>query len=102
LTSKLLLLLKIIGDAAAYRTFGNQYVESSEHWKLKMPAQIAAGKHFDRLCNTFLELSKNAYIKRGEFLIAISNMLYQINHDMPAGLTKLKEEKVVGKREVRR
>jgi DNA polymerase III delta prime subunit len=77
------LLSKIVGDAAALRTFGMKYVEESERWKWKNPAAIAEGKNFDKLCDTILRLGKTAYLKRGDWQIEMSNLLLA-----PAGVSE--------------
>jgi DNA polymerase III delta prime subunit len=99
------LILKIVGDAATYRVFGTKFVDESEKWKWKTPGMLAEGPHFDRLCAVLLDLSKNAYIKRGEFTMTISNMLHEISR-VPTGTVQIREEtltdgkKVVARRQV--
>lgn len=73
------LLIKIIGDAATYRTFGTQFVEDNEKWKWSNPKKVSEGRYFDKLCYVFQSLSKNAYIKRGEWQLEISNYLYEVS-----------------------
>jgi DNA polymerase III gamma/tau subunit len=77
------LIVKIIGDAAAYRTFGLKYVEDSEKWKWKNPIAIAEGKNFDKLCEAVLQLGKSAYLKRGDWQIIMSNLIKQ-----PSGIVE--------------
>ena len=72
------LLYKIIGDAAVYRVFHNQFVDESDKWKWKYPASISTGKYFSELCETFKEISQSAYIQRGKWQIELSNFLYKI------------------------
>jgi len=81
------LLLKVIGDASTYRTFGLQFIEDSEKWKWKYPAQIADGKYFSELETVFIELSKNAYLKRGEYQIALTRFFRYVLGDNYAGVT---------------
>jgi len=72
------LLIKIIGDAATYKAFGLKYVDESEQWRWKTPIEIANGPFFRELSDAFLSLADNAYIKRGEYQLIISNMLCKI------------------------
>jgi len=81
------LLLKIIGDASTFRTFGFKFIDDAEKWKWKLPAEIAAGQYFDGMANAFLELADKAYLKRGEYQLVISNLLYNITKYTPPGIT---------------
>lgn len=86
---KLPLLLMVMGNAAAYAAFGDAYIDSHEKWKWKQPAEIANGPHFQKLCDTFDNLATKAYIKRGEWLMALSRFLLEVNEKAPAGVSKL-------------
>jgi len=89
------LLMKIIGDASTYQTFGTSFVDETEKWKWKYPAQVASGVHFNELCKVFSRLAQNAYIKRGEWQMEISKFLYDIKEqkNLVKGVTE--EKKVV-------
>jgi DNA polymerase-3 subunit gamma/tau len=82
------LLIKIIGDAATYKAFGTKYVIESDRWKWKNPAMIAEGAYFNRLCEVFQGLGQTAYIKRGDWQIALSNFISGIK---PGGVTQIRE-----------
>jgi hypothetical protein len=72
------LLIKIIGDAATYKAFGTKYVIESDRWKWKNPDMIAEGAYFNRLCEVFQGLGQNAYIKRGDWEIALCNFISEL------------------------
>jgi len=95
------LLLKIIGDASTYQVFKTKFVDEGEKWKWNYPAQVANGKHFNELAQVFIDLSKNAYIKRGEFQIALTAFLKGVEPavEVPTGVTmEPAPEKVVRRR----
>jgi len=72
------LLLNILGDARTYGSFGKLFNEDENKWKEKLPASLFAGKYFHYIENTFLELGRTAYIRRGDWKIAISRLVNQI------------------------
>ena len=72
------LLLNIIGDARTYSAFKKLFNEEENKWKEKLPASLAAGKYFSEIENTFLQLGESAYIRRGDWKIAISRLVYKI------------------------
>ena len=69
------LLLAIIGDAAAVKAFGMQYVNEEERWRWQDKLKLANSPNFDALKAGFMELSSKAYISRGEWKIVCSSIL---------------------------
>lgn len=72
------LFLNTIGDAMAVKAFGLEHVDPTDQWKYKSAANLAAAPYFDDLANAFMELSDKAYLKRGEWKIAIAKAFIEI------------------------
>ena len=99
------LLLNIIGDARTYSAFGKLSNEEENKWKEKTPATLSQGKYFDLIEFTFRSLGENAYIRRGDWKIAIGNLVEEIKigekEEIPTeGVTATasEEKKVVRRR----
>lgn len=69
------LMLKIIGDAQSIKAFGLQHIEDGEKWKWDQAIKLSTAKHFDGLCDGFMELAGKAYISRGEWKIICSKII---------------------------
>lgn len=88
------LLLKIISDAYVLKSFGKLFDEEQDKWKEKTPASIFSGQYFDDLCNIFSELGKTAYIKRGDWQLALSKLVWKIKQEqIPTGVVKRRPTK---------
>jgi DNA polymerase III gamma/tau subunit len=74
------LMMSIIGDAYAIKTFGTEYVENEELWKWKDKQVLSNAKYFDELCKGFMELASKAYISRGEWKIVCTRILDKSGH----------------------
>jgi DNA polymerase-3 subunit gamma/tau len=74
------LLLNILGDAKIYKLFGKIYENEEEKWREKQPAIVAKGPYFDLLCDTFLNLSKSTYLKKGDFKLLIGQVVEAIQN----------------------
>ena len=59
------LLIKIIGDAQAVKTFGTEFIEEGDKWKWDQAIQLSQTKYFAEMRDVFMELGKQAWLKNG-------------------------------------
>ena len=69
------LLLDMLGNAKILKIFGKIYDNEEEKWKEKIPAQIAEGPYFEKVCETFSKLSFQTYMKKGDFKLLICQII---------------------------
>lgn len=69
------LLLKIIGDACAVDACGLEYVDEDQRWKWNQAVALSKAPYFKEIVEAFTSLSSRAYIKRGDWEIAISKII---------------------------
>lgn len=77
------LLMAIIGDAQAVKTFGTTFIEEEDAWKWKDKIALAKAPYFSLLEDAFLQLANKAYISRGEWKIICSKVLAEATRHTP-------------------
>jgi DNA polymerase III gamma/tau subunit len=90
------LLLNILGDAKIYKLFGKIYENEEERWREAQPASISKGPYFDILCEAFMNLSMQTYLKKGDFKLLLCQVIEKIKS--PQHLT---ETTPVGRRAIK-
>lgn len=75
------LLIKIIGDAQAVKTFGTEFIEEGDKWKWDQAIQLSKTKYFDEMRDIFMELGKQAWLKNGTWRSSLA--LYLENGAKP-------------------
>lgn len=81
------LLIKIIGDAQAVRTFGTEFIEKEDLWKWDQAVQLSQTKHFDEMRDIFMDLGKQAWLKNGTWRSSLA--LYLEGGTKPGEAPKL-------------
>jgi DNA polymerase III gamma/tau subunit len=94
------LLLNMLGDAKIYSLFGKIYNDEGENWREAVPRQISKGKYFNLLCNTFLQLDSNTYIKKGTWKLLLSEVIEKIKKPTQHLMEEQSDKKIVARRQV--
>ncbi|MCF0125642.1 MAG: hypothetical protein HUJ68_07805 [Clostridia bacterium] len=69
------LLIKIIGDAQAVKTFGTEFIDESDMWRWNQAIQLSKGKYFDEMRDIFMELGTQAWLKNGTWRSSLAKFL---------------------------
>lgn len=81
------LLIKIIGDAQAVKTFGTEFIEEGDKWKWDQAIQLSKTKYFAEMRDVFMELGKQAWLKNGTWRSSLA--LYLESGTKPTEAPKL-------------
>lgn len=66
------LLIKIIGDAQAVKTFGTEFIDPQDKWRWSQAIQLSETKYFAEMRDIFMDLGKQAWLKNGTWRSALA------------------------------
>jgi DNA polymerase III gamma/tau subunit len=74
------LMLDMLGNAKIFKIFGKSIYDDPTDWRNAQSAALAKGPYFETLCDTFLNLSKATYLKKGDFKLLIGQVVEKIQN----------------------
>lgn len=84
------LMIDMLGNAKIFKLFGKSIYDDPADWRNAQSAALAKGPFFETLCETFLNLSKATYLKKGDFKLLIGQVVEKIQNS--GGKVHLQEE----------
>jgi DNA polymerase-3 subunit gamma/tau len=77
-SEKFNLILKVLSDAEIYKAFGKLTNEDNMKWTERLPKLIVNGAYYDEVKEAFKKLAGQTYIKRGEWQLAMGELINEI------------------------